>query len=60
MMLPCYGDEEQNFKLMLQTAQQIADDLGGRVLDDARNMLTPNRIDAYKTQVKEYKARHAE
>ncbi|WP_162045793.1 cell division protein ZipA [Vibrio taketomensis] len=59
MMLPCYGDEEQNFKLMLQTAQQIADDLGGRVLDDARNLLTPNRIDGYKTQVKEYKARKA-
>ncbi|GAK82949.1 cell division protein ZipA [Vibrio ponticus] len=59
MTLPCYGDEEQNFKLMLKTAQQIADDLGGHVLDDARNLLTPTRLDKYKAQVKEFKARQA-
>ncbi|WP_194437083.1 cell division protein ZipA [Vibrio fluminensis] len=56
MTLPCYGDEEQNFKLMLGTAQQIADDMGGHVLDDARNILTPTRIDNYKAQVKQFKA----
>ncbi len=59
MTLPCYGDEEQNFKLMLKTAQQIADDLSGHVMDDARNLLTPTRIDAYKAQVKEFKARQS-
>ncbi|MBA5763421.1 cell division protein ZipA [Vibrio sp. 404] len=57
MTLPCYGDADQNFKLMLKTAQQIADDLGGRVLDDARNLMTPNRIDGYKAQIKEFKAK---
>ncbi|EJL7013330.1 cell division protein ZipA [Vibrio cholerae] len=55
MTLPCFGDPEQNFKLMLKTAQQIADDLGGHVLDDARNLMTPNRLDAYRKQIQEFK-----
>ncbi|ROV58525.1 cell division protein ZipA [Vibrio ponticus] len=59
MTLPCYGDEEQNFRLMLRTAQQIADDMSGRVLDDARNLLTPTRIDSYQAQIKQFKARQA-
>ncbi|ENM5827423.1 cell division protein ZipA [Vibrio metoecus] len=57
MTLPCFGDPEQNFKLMLKTAQQIADDLGGHVLDDARNLMTPNRLDAYRKQIQGFKAR---
>ncbi|MEF1253611.1 MULTISPECIES: cell division protein ZipA [unclassified Vibrio] len=56
MTLPCYGDPDPNFKLMLKTAQQIADDLGANVLDDARNLMTPNRIDAYKAQIQKFKA----
>ncbi|MCG9596698.1 cell division protein ZipA [Vibrio sp. Isolate25] len=56
MTLPCYGDPEQNFKLMLKTAQQIADDLGANVLDDARNLMTPNRLDAYRAQIQDFKA----
>ncbi len=56
MTLPCYGDPEQNFKLMLKTAQQIADDLGANVLDDARNLMTPNRLDAYRAQIQAFKA----
>ncbi|EGU44846.1 cell division protein ZipA [Vibrio ichthyoenteri ATCC 700023] len=59
MTLPCFGDAEQNFKLMLRTAQQIADDLGANVLDDARNLMTPNRLDAYRAQIKKFKAAHA-
>lgn len=57
MTLPCFGDEEQNFKLMLKTAQQIADDLGGEVQDDARKMMTPTRLDLYRKQIQEFKAR---
>jgi cell division protein ZipA len=56
MTLPCYGDPEQNFKLMLKTAQQIADDLGANVLDDSRNLMTPNRLDAYRAQIKAFKS----
>ncbi|MUK65658.1 cell division protein ZipA [Aliivibrio fischeri] len=50
--LPCYGDAEHNFKLMLQTAQMISSELGGNVLDEKRDMLTPNKIDEYKQRVK--------
>lgn len=56
MTMPCFGDAEQNFKLMLKTAQQIADDLGANVLDDARNLMTPNRLDSYRAQIQEFKA----
>lgn len=57
MTLPGFGDPEQNFKLMLKTAQQIADDLSGHVLDDARNLMTPNRLDAYRKQIQDFKAK---
>lgn len=60
MTLPCYGDAEQNFKLMLKTAQQIADDLGANVLDDKRNLMTPNRLSAYRQQIRDYVARSTE
>ncbi|MDR9830857.1 cell division protein ZipA [Vibrio sp. FNV 38] len=57
MTLPCFGDAEQNFKLMLKTAQQIADDLGGEVQDDGRKMMTPTRLDLYRKQIQDFKAR---
>ncbi|RJX71658.1 cell division protein ZipA [Vibrio sinensis] len=56
MTLPCFGDPEQNFKLMLKTAQQIADDMGGNVLDDGRNLMSSNRLDAYRAQIRAFKA----
>ncbi|MGR5177970.1 cell division protein ZipA [Vibrio parahaemolyticus] len=59
MTLPCFGEAEQNFKLMLRTAQQIADDLGGNVLDDKRNLMTPNRLDAYRKQIQDFNAAKA-
>ncbi|NLS11612.1 cell division protein ZipA [Vibrio sp. SM6] len=56
MTLPGFGSEEQNFNQMLQAAQQIADDLSGHVLDERRNLLTPDRIKAYRRQIVEFHA----
>ena len=59
MTLPCFGDPEHNFKLMLRTAQQIADDMGGNVLDDGRNLMTPDRLEKYRQQIKNFKHNNA-
>jgi len=50
--LPCHGQAEHNFKLMLQTAQLVSSELGGNILDEKRAMLTPNKIDEYKQRAK--------
>ncbi len=54
MSLPCPGEAEQNFNLMLQTAQEIADMLGGDVRDHEHNLITPQRIDEYREQIRQF------
>ncbi|NOH99349.1 cell division protein ZipA [Vibrio sp. 99-70-13A1] len=54
MTLPCFGEADQNFNVMLRAAQKIADDMGGNVLDESRNLMTPNRLSDYRKQIRDF------
>ncbi|SET30812.1 cell division protein ZipA [Thorsellia anophelis] len=54
MVLPTAGQPLQNFKLMLQTVQRIADDVGANVYDENRRLLTPQKIEDHRLSIRKW------
>ncbi|QUJ66733.1 cell division protein ZipA [Photobacterium sp. GJ3] len=54
LMLPCHGRADDNFNLMLQTVQRVADELSADILDHERNLITPQRLKACREKAKLY------
>ncbi|WP_394130940.1 cell division protein ZipA [Shewanella maritima] len=52
MTLPCYGDPTMNFTIMLNSALQIAEDLGAELLDGQRQPWADETKHAYVQRIK--------
>ncbi|BDM64935.1 cell division protein ZipA [Shewanella sp. NFH-SH190041] len=52
MTLPCYGDPVMNFSIMLNSACQLADDLGAEVLDGERRPWSAELKQAYLGRIR--------
>lgn len=52
MTLPCYGDPLMNFSIMLNSAHQLADDLGGKVLDGGRSLWSEQTKQSYLQRIR--------
>ncbi|MCL1066373.1 cell division protein ZipA [Shewanella olleyana] len=52
MTLPCHGDPLMNFSIMLNSAQQLADDLGAEVMDDKRLTWTESNKQQYLARIR--------
>ncbi len=52
MTLPCHGDPLMNFSIMLNSAHQLADDLGGQVLDGGRDAWSEPTKQAYLQRIR--------
>ncbi len=52
MTLPCYGDPLMNFSIMLNSAHQLADDLGGEVLDGGRGAWSEQTKQSYLQRIR--------
>ncbi|GIU51339.1 cell division protein ZipA [Shewanella sp. KT0246] len=52
MTLPCHGDPLMNFSIMLNSAQQLADDLGAEVMDDKRLTWTETNKQQYLARIR--------
>lgn len=58
MGLPTAQDSMQAFDYMLETAQCLAANLGGEVLDEQRSVMRPQTIEHCRQQVREFERRH--
>jgi cell division protein ZipA len=48
----------QAFDYMLETAQCLASNLGGEVLDEQRSVMRPQTIEHCRQQIREFERRH--
>jgi cell division protein ZipA len=56
--LPTAQDSMQAFDYMLETAQCLASNLGGEVLDEQRSVMRPQTIEHCRQQVREFERRN--
>jgi cell division protein ZipA len=52
MTLPCHGDPLMNFSIMLNSAHQLADDVGGRLLDGGRAQWSESTKQIYLQRIR--------
>lgn len=54
MALPGKGEAQKTFTMMLDAAEQLANELGGQVTDEQRNVLTKQKIGHYQERIREF------
>ena len=57
LTLPGPNDMTRAFDLMLQTAQTVAENLGGDVLDETRSVLTKQYVERVRQSIREFEAK---
>lgn len=58
LTLPAAQNNMQAFDYMLETAQCLASNLGGDVLDEQRSVMRPQTIEHCRQQIREFERRH--
>ena len=57
LTLPGPQDMTRAFDLMLQTAQTVAENLGGDVFDETRSVLTKQYVERVRQSIREFEAK---
>ena len=58
MIMPGPEQPSKSFKLMLDTAQHIADELGGQLVDGSRSALTQQTIQHFSEKIQDFERRN--
>jgi cell division protein ZipA len=58
LTLPTAQNNMQAFDYMLETAQCLASNLGGDILDEQRSVMRPQTIEHCRQQIREFERRH--